>query len=417
MDAQAATDRRKEFLRSYLHLIRADVVEQGEALDITFLGEQSKIFRKQNVKVCFSTELSARYGYELVHAGSKLLESIYQDCLNHADVVIYRLKGGEPLSANEILSVLRLDNCKTEFEGSFPHTKYAYAFIFQILYNSEDIASQILWVPVDAETFEPLTWLTLGTPFEESIPARSRPRLLTTERANTAYKAAVACVKDMLDPDFRRIELDVQAHLAEELGRIHRYYSRLKEEEKHRLDELERQLKEVEEKLKRHKTPDTFQKYQEEKRRLQGKIDELKSELGSYFERIDDLAQKEREREQRKHQITCEINLISICFIHYEAHRHRILLFNEHSQGILDLYSIPVTRNLNLPRCLVCKKETNVLSLCANSHIACGNCRLTCAKCGKTFCLSCLKQTKTKSGAKYVCLHCFQKGGPANRRG
>jgi len=372
------TERKKAFLKEYLRLVGADFEEEDNTFDIELPDSLRDEF-KRRFKLTFNAFSPQEDGSTIPE--EVFFENLYQICLKRGNVASFIIDEEE--DSIDVLDNLRFIDLHVERGGSYTYLKQAVILHFQVTVNQPEYWKKLYHIPIDPNSLKIINWIPDNILYDSIKPLKPKRKALSNKKIHEVYAQSCLLLERKLESDLKDFQQRIERHLQKAIDRISNYYSRLRLEEKKRIELLESQVKKTEDKIKKHKSLSTFSRYLEEKRNLTKKIEEEKIKLFQYLEKIKIFELKEKKRERERHEIICNVDLIAISLLHYRIIREMLLLYCSNSKAILNVFKVPIALKIEEPICQSCKKPTLDIGLCSNSHIVCPKCLHACYKCRK----------------------------------
>ncbi len=371
---------KRDFLKHYLTVIDADFSEENNVFTISLPEKYLKDFEQKTINLCFKS-LYSNTTNKSFYPLNKFFEHIFQTCSKQGEVASFQIPEKDDLPS--ILDEIKFINVEGEYGGRYTYLKFGIIFYFQVSVSQPDYWRKLFHITIDPSSLNSIDWVPTDLISRPLQSVKIRKRVLTSKKIHEVYTEACEVLAKQLEDDLSEFKQQNHKHLQKALTRISSYYQRVKIEEETRIKSLEAQVTKIDENIKRYRNLDTYPKYLEKKRRLSKKVEEEKKKLLQYFNKIATFENKEKRREEERHEIICNCDLIAISLIHYNVVRELYRLYNDESSTTLNIYKIPAASKIEQPICQSCNKSTSVIGLCAQSHVVCHECLTTCSKCKK----------------------------------
>lgn len=371
-------EEKRDFLKHYLTVINADYYEENNVFTISLPEKYLEDFEQKTIKLCFKS-IHSNTTDKSFYPVNKFFEHIFQICSKQGEIASFIIPEKDDLPS--ILDEIKFINVEGEYGGSYSYLKFGIIFYFQASVSQPDYWRKLFHIALDLSSLNSIDWVPTDLISRPLQSIKIRKRVLTSKKMRNVYTKACEVLTKQLEDDLSEFKQQNHKHLQKALTRISSYYQRVKIEEETRIKSLEAQVAKIDENIKRHRNLGTYPKYLEKKRRLSNKVEEEKNKLLQYFNKIATFENKEKKREEERHEIICNCDLIAISLIHYKVIRELYRLYNDKSSTTFNIYKIPAAAKIETPLCQSCNKSTSAIGLCSQSHVVCHECITTCSKC------------------------------------
>lgn len=355
------------FTADLLQAVGGLVEEQAGVLEVVLPDERQELFDGEAfLRLAFDPETAERAGARYLAVGSPLTERL----LSLADGIgltarwyINGLRWSQQRAIDLSRWRARFTNARFTFDGvEFPFACHYILFNFQVSYLSDEKREEVRAVAVDAGSLQAAPRLQEGWSRMSLEPRRAFhvsdvDNLPDATRLSAVYERAIQLLRRRIDEGIASFKRRASRHLEMEELRINSFYDDTR-------SELERRLERTED--------------PERKKTLQRKIEACEAERAA---KLADVA--------AKHRLRVTVTPLNAAVITQPKVRGRLKVENRYANATASVVLDPLTGELELPSCEVCHEGATSLHLCANGHLTCERCILTCSACKREHCLTC----------------------------
>lgn len=317
-------------------------------------------------RLAFDPYVAEKAGAQYLSLGSPLADELIAMASRMGSVTRWYINGLRWSQRRAI----HLDQWKARFanarifydEMEIPFACHYLIFNFQVSYLSDEKREEVHTVVVDSGTLQPAPRLQEGWRRMRLEPKRDfyAPDADCPPNAaslTAAYQRSIQLLQIQIAATVATYQRRASRHFEMESLRINTFYDDTK-------DELRRRLERTEE--------------PERRRTLEHKIE------ASEVERKRKLADA-----GAKHHLRVALSLLNAAIVSQPKVSGRVQLQNRYTTAEVSVVFDPLTGTLELPSCHVCHNGATTIHLCANGHLACDACILTCSACQRVHCREC----------------------------
>ncbi len=383
----------KKFLESFFKNLKSNILEQGNLMIIESVLESFEKFygKKSPYKFVFTeSDKTLDSEAELITKGSFLI-SCMRDFLESKGqttllMINFKLDPREQIKNNFLFKNAELSGLnKKEIPKSM--IRFTFQTTFQYLNEKEQAINEVY-----IENGKVIEFNLNNYEFSEG-----KKETINIGNIKKEYFLAKERLKTILDPQIQKMSQSLDKKLEKELERIKQHFKNQELELGSKLEDSERQLKQLEK-----QDPSDIT--------ILNKIKKLKQTI----EEINLLGAKEKLRkeeqfflndETHKHALALNTKLINTTIICYPSFILSGYLKNANSIRVLNLNYNPLESKFETIICDCCKSPIVKIGLCSSGHLSCEKCLRACQDCQKEYCSVCLNHTCFTCGKK-ICRKC-----------
>lgn len=372
----------KNITLDYLKKIGAGIEESDGLYTVDIPSDFEATFGGNQKRITFDSEVASTHSCELVIYGSNFLATILNEIKQQAPVISGHLKkqGDFPIDLLDNIPVYR---GTIKLGNSEDMEKTVIRFYFNINLKSVKSESTIQWVDIDSETLKKVEF-----PKELNLEALEDEMNFDKKSLDTCYSKAVKILQKDITPIIDKYTIQTIDDLNQDLDSLESSFKKRVNEIKQNITNQKYKLREWDNKIHSAKKSSTWEKYRNQKGKLQDKIHNEEIESVTQIDKLKHDKEIQQQQIHKRYTTKVTSTLIASQVFSYSITRCTLEVKNQHSQNKTIGEYLEHSQEFVIP-CKVCGINSKEIHLCVSGHVGCDLCSNQCVTCEKDFCEKC----------------------------